>query len=317
MSRAYAVTVVVPTRNRRQLLEQTLSSILDQRGVDPRVVVVDDGSEDGTAEWVKALGNDRVGVVRHARSLGVARARNQGIAAAQGDWIAFCDDDDLWAPDKLRLQLDAALRGGQGWALGGVLNFEPSSCLVLGAPPPSATEVMAQLPWRNVVPGGCSNVIVRANVLAAAGGFHLPLRILADWDLWIRLARSGPPAVVDAPLVGYRLHGDSMSSDPAGLRAELAVVAARSADLRAGRDADSGWLHRWSGQTSLRAGHRWQASRAFARAVGGGDLSSAGRIPMAVLGPRVAGELARRRHPVTADYRRAAESWLATQAGRR
>lgn len=308
------VTVVVPTKDRRHLLEQTLSSVLDQRGVDIAVVVVDDGSQDGTAEWVRACADSRVRLLRNDRPLGVAGARNRGIAVAEGTWLALCDDDDLWAPDKLRLQLDGAAACGRGWALGGVLNFEPRSGLVLSARPPSPEYVVAHLPWRNLVAGGCSNVVVRADVLTLAGGFDPALRILADWDLWIRLARTGPPAVVDAPVVGFRLHGASMSSDPTGLLAEFAVVLARSVDLRGGRDAGAGWLHRWSGQTALRAGRRWQAVRAFSRAVRCGDLSSVARIPMAALGPWAATELARRRHPLAPAYRDAAEDWLLPRA---
>ncbi len=100
------VSVVVPTHNRARLLRRTLRSILAQHMVDLEVVVIDDGSTDDTGDV--AATDPRVLVIRNRESAGVSAARNRGIAAARGEWIAFCDDDDLWSPDKLNRQLTAA-----------------------------------------------------------------------------------------------------------------------------------------------------------------------------------------------------------------
>src|SRR5262245_16886500 len=108
------VSVVIPTRNRASLLERTLRSVLAQRMGDLEVVVVDDGSTDDTTS-VAGAADVRVAVVRNQTPEGVSAARNRGIAAARGSWIAFCDDDDLWSPEKLTLQLDAAQRAGAHW----------------------------------------------------------------------------------------------------------------------------------------------------------------------------------------------------------
>src|SRR5438128_8506232 len=97
------VTVVVPTKDRRQVLDVALRSILAQEGVDVRVVVVDDGSSDGTAAWLADL-DPRVEVVRHDTPTGAAAARNDGLDRVTTDWGAFCDDDDVWAPTKLAKQ---------------------------------------------------------------------------------------------------------------------------------------------------------------------------------------------------------------------
>lgn len=311
-----SVTVVVPTKDRSELLAVTLDSLCRQTGVDAEVVVVDDGSLDATPQLLAGWRRGSVRVLRNERSLGVSEARNRGVAAARGAWIAFCDDDDVWAPDKLRSQLDAAAEAGRGWALGGVINFEPVSGVLLSLRPLPAQELARQLPWRNLVPGGCSNVVVRADLLATTGGFYPGLRVLADWDLWLRLLRTGPPAVVDAPLVGYRMHASSMSSDPGGLRAELREISARTADLRGGASVDAGWMHRWSGQTALRAGRRRDATAAFLRAARAGDWSSLARVGMAVLGPRATVALMQRRHPVDARYEQAARGWLPDARGK-
>ena len=95
------VTVVVPTRNRAAMLRQALRSVAAQRGVDLEAVVVDDGSTDATPAVVTAIGDRRLRLVRHQRPQGVSTARNRGVAEARGRWVAFLDDDDVWAPEKL------------------------------------------------------------------------------------------------------------------------------------------------------------------------------------------------------------------------
>src|SRR5918995_1163359 len=108
------VTVVVPTRNRPRLLQRTLQSILAQQALaDLEVIVVDDGSWPNGAP--EPATDARVRVVRHQTRAGVAAARNRGIALARGRWIAFCDDDDVWAPDKLVRQLEVARTTGASW----------------------------------------------------------------------------------------------------------------------------------------------------------------------------------------------------------
>src|ERR687891_190196 len=110
------VSVIVPTHNRRALLLLTLRSILLQSDVDLELIVVDDGSIDGTGTAVEQLADSRARVVRNEVAQGVSAARDRGRAETTGDWIAFCDDDDLWAPTKLRSQLRAAEATRRDWA---------------------------------------------------------------------------------------------------------------------------------------------------------------------------------------------------------
>ena len=116
------VSVIIPTRNRSKLLELSLRSVLWQRSVDFETIVVDDGSTDDTPRMLRSLG-DRIRVFRHERSQGVSAARNRGIAEARGEWVAFLDDDDLWAPDKLELQLQALRRDDRRWAYAGAVEI--------------------------------------------------------------------------------------------------------------------------------------------------------------------------------------------------
>jgi len=94
------VTVVIPTRNRWRLLKQTLGTVMAQEGVDFDVVIVDEGSTDETPEMLRQLPRERVHVPRHDQAKGVSATRNAGIAAATGEWVAFVDDDYIWAPHQ-------------------------------------------------------------------------------------------------------------------------------------------------------------------------------------------------------------------------
>src|SRR4051794_3960548 len=102
------VSVVIPTRDRPAQLTAAVASALEQRGVDVEVVVVDDGSRGTAREVIAGLAGGPVRILRHEAPRGVSAARNAGIAAAAAPWIALLDDDDLWAPSKLAMQLEAA-----------------------------------------------------------------------------------------------------------------------------------------------------------------------------------------------------------------
>jgi len=135
------VSVIIPTRNRSKLLEASLRSVLWQRNVDLETIVVDDGSTDDTPSVLRSLG-DRIRVVRHDRSQGVSAARNRGIAEARGEWVAFLDDDDLWAPDKLELQLQALRRADRRWAYAGAVEITMDNQILAGRPPASPETLM-------------------------------------------------------------------------------------------------------------------------------------------------------------------------------
>jgi glycosyltransferase involved in cell wall biosynthesis len=256
------VSVVVPTHNRRGLLALTLRSILGQRGVDLEVLVVDDGSVDGTAELVAGWGDPRVRLLRNASSRGVAAARNRGIAEAAGGWLGFCDDDDLWAPDKLARQLQAAHHSGRDWVYTGEVHVDADGRVVGGSPPMPPERLVERLTKANVVPGGCSGVLVRRDALAGAELFDgHRYRHFADWDLWIRLARRGLPAWVPSPLVGYRIHPGNASHDTEGMVAELDVV-----ERRHGVRVDRVSFYRYVALLCRRTGRRGAALGYYLRA---------------------------------------------------
>jgi glycosyltransferase involved in cell wall biosynthesis len=261
-----AVTAVVPTRDRVDLLERTLRSLLGQRDVAVEVVVVDDGSAAAAAGAVRALEHGPVRVLRNERSRGVAVARNQGAEAAGSPWVAFCDDDDLWAPRKAAGQVAAAEASGRPWSYTGAVKFEAGPTVWQVMWPPEPDEVGRRLPFRNVIPAGASNVLVDRRTFLDVGGFDEGLAHLADWDLWLRLLGAGLPACAPGIGVAYRLHPGAMSLDPRGILDELRVLDDRWRDLRGGAPLDPGPTHLWIAMSWLRAGRRGPAMRSYLRA---------------------------------------------------
>jgi glycosyltransferase involved in cell wall biosynthesis len=257
------VSVVIPTHNRRQLLELTLRSVFAQRNVAFEVVVVDDGSTDDTCRLLGSLG-DRVRVIRHERPGGVSAARNRGIAEARGRWVAFLDDDDLWAPDKLACQLEALRLSDRQWAYAGAVDITTNHRVLAGEAPAPPDRLVKELMARNMVPAGASNVIVRKDWLPSPPVFDGSLYHSADWDLWIRLARQGPPACVPKPLVAYRFHAGSASLDLPGMFAEAAEI-----ERRHGAVVDRNAFNRHLGRLAKRAGWSRAALRHYSRAAAG------------------------------------------------
>jgi glycosyltransferase involved in cell wall biosynthesis len=255
-----------------------------------------------------ALGDARVRVIRHDTPRGVSAARNRGAAEASGEWLAFLDDDDLWAPDKLVRQLGAAQTDGCDWAYVGSVNIGEHGEIVSGRPPLPPEETVAALRRYNAIPGGGSNVVVRRTTWVEAGPFDTRLRNTEDWEMWIRLARQGPPAWVCSPLMGYRVHESNASLDVAEI-----VRGAELVEAMHHMTADWGRLHRWLAESCLRRGRRLDAIGQFARAVGYGAVSDVAADLKAILGRRIARSIPSLRiegTPALDEWSAAAAEWL-------
>jgi glycosyltransferase involved in cell wall biosynthesis len=292
------VSVVVPTHNRSSLLALTLRSVLWQRDVDLEVVVVDDGSTDDTAEVVAGLGDTRIRIVRHEQPQGVAAARNRGAEEATAEWITFLDDDDLWAPDKLARQLHAAREAGRSWAYTGAVTIDDELKVLDGVPPPSPEQVVELLPRYDAVPGGGSNVVVHRDILARAGRFDSRLRNTEDWEMWIRLAKLGPPAWVCSPLMAKRAHNHNSSLDTREILAGSALI-----ERLHGGKVDLGITYRWLAESSLRTGQRAMAVRYFAAAAVRGQARNVAGDLRVILRRRIRRHLLGDRRPEAVPYR--------------
>ena len=205
------IAVVIPAYNAAEHLAQTLRSVIGQTRPADEVIVVDDGSTDDTAGVVRRFGAD-VRYIRQPNS-GVSAARNRGIEVASADCVAFLDSDDLFAPEKLALQAPRFASGAVAVSSAAVLVDGTLRPLAVRRPTLPGDLLLHLFTEGNLV-GSPSSVVASREVLRELGGFDERLSFTADWDLWIRLARTGRLECVDEPLIAYRLHDSSMSTDP-------------------------------------------------------------------------------------------------------
>ena len=255
------VSVVIPTHNRWTLLPRTLGGALRQTGTDFEVVVVDDASAT-PAPAMRELEDPRVRLIRTDDNRRAAGARNIGIEAARGEWVAFLDDDDLWAPDKLATQVDALGRAGATWSYGAAIVLDDDLTPVAFEPAPPADEIAARLRTHNAVPGGGSMLVALTGLLRALGGYDEDISMIEDWDLWVRLAKAGEPAVTDRTLVGYVRHAGGLTArTPEAVRANLQRLEDKHRDL--GLRADQRLYTRWIAGGQRRARHPLLAARTY------------------------------------------------------
>jgi len=204
------VSVVIPTRDRRDMVVEAVESVLAQRTVAPEVIVVDDGSLDDTAGVLERFGL----AIRCVRTpaAGVSAARNAGARLARGEWLAFLDSDDFWLPDKLAVQLafhdrhaDVAVSQTEEiWIRDGI---RVNACRHHAKP---AGDIFIPSLRRCLV--SPSAVMIRRSLFEESGGFDESLPVCEDYDLWLRLSLRVSIGLVPEPLVVKRGgHADQLS----------------------------------------------------------------------------------------------------------
>jgi len=296
------VSVVIATRDRWPLLRFTLAAALDQRDVHHEVIVVDDGSRDETAEQLAAIDDPRLVVLRHPRSEGVARARNLGIERARGAMVAFLDDDDLWAPFKLRAQLDSAEAVQADFVYCDFLLLDGDRKVVGVMSRPDADGLELELLRYNVI-GSPSMVMARTELVQRIGGFDDSFSVLADWDMWIRLAATGRAARCPRVLAAYVEHaGGMLTRHPGRTTDEFERLALKHADATRQHGVE---LDRAKLELALARGHARGGRRLKAFAAAGAAAVRHRRLRHAVLalvllsgGDALALRLRRGRRPV-------------------
>ena len=219
------VSVIIPAHNAAAFIRETVDSALAQSWPDVEVIVVNDGSTDGTDTVLASFG-DRIRVIDQEQS-GVAVARNRGAAAARGFWLAFLDADDLWLPHKLETQL-ASADADTHFIYSDRFNIGHLG----GLPETQSTRqrlyegaVFEEVLIGNVIT--TSSVVIRRESFMKLGGFSEDpsLPPAEDWDLWLRVAAHYPIRLCREPLVKYRLNPAGASRNPERMnRARIRVV---------------------------------------------------------------------------------------------
>ncbi|MFN4276642.1 MAG: glycosyltransferase [Ferrovibrio sp.] len=213
-----SVDVVIPLYNTKDFILEAIQSILDQTYPVNAVLVVDDGSKDGSPELVEQSFADdpRVRLLRKPHS-GLSDTRNHGCRQATAEYIAFLDSDDVWEPHKLEMQMalfaTSPLRPG-------VVYCNYSAMTADGSPleteriiaPTLRGQIFDPLLSGNYISGSASAVVLKRELLKQVGLFDTSLKFAEDWDFWLRLAHATTFDFADQPLVRLRRHPNQMQT---------------------------------------------------------------------------------------------------------
>ncbi|SRR5579883_229284 len=212
---AAIVSVVLPSFNRLRFLRPAIESLYAQTFTDWELIVADDGSDVETRQYLQSLASQpRVSVVWLAHTGRPSIVRNAALRRAGGEYVAFLDSDDLWAPTKLDRQIETLrTRANCRWSYTGFLRVDAR-----GSPLPDEAHRPWWIPYEGdifeqVATGRAAirtpSVLATRELIAQAGGFDEAMLCAEDYDLWLRLALYSEVAVVDEPLVYVRYHDEN------------------------------------------------------------------------------------------------------------
>ena len=211
-------TVIIPVYNGAAYVADAIKSALDQTERDIEVIVVDDGSTDGTIAAVRRFTDPRLRLIRQANA-GPSAARNRGIAAAGGVWVGFLDADDSWRAGKVAAHLARAAEMPEaGLSYSSVLVSDLTGSLIQVLHADREGWVLEPLLFGNFVWGGGSSAMVRRDVFDRVGGFDPNIKYGEDWELWLRVASAYPFAAVAEPLTCRLERPDSYGTHTAAMR---------------------------------------------------------------------------------------------------
>lgn len=204
------VSVVIPTYNRGHYLRETLDSVFYQTYRDIEIIVVDDGSTENTPEFIKEY-LDRI-IYIYKENGGQGSARNVGINRAKGEYIAFLDSDDLWLPQKIKIQVEYMDKHPEYGMIFSKCEFIDEMNKVIGeweCPDDTSFDSLLMRGNTIMVP----TVMVRREVFDVAGLFDERRELIGveDYDMWLRIGFQYKIGFLDAILARYRFHGGNIS----------------------------------------------------------------------------------------------------------
>ena len=199
------VSVLIPTYNREKTILRAIQSVLQQTFSDFELIIVDDGSQDGTAEVIKAIVDPRIKYIQHSKNAGTAEARNPAVKSSSGRYVAFLDSDDEWFPDKLTRQMET-IRQEKEEVVANVTGFYLFDEFDI-----KRKEIPSRpVSWYKHLLMGCglgegTTLVVSRKAFEKIGYFDPSLPRYADWDWLLRFTKFYPLTITTEPLaVVYR-----------------------------------------------------------------------------------------------------------------
>jgi glycosyltransferase involved in cell wall biosynthesis len=208
------VSVLLTCYNHIRYLPQALQGVRDQTFRDLEVIAIDDGSSDGTREWL--ADQPDVQCVFNERNLGTYETLNVGLRRANGEFIAVLNDDDVWLPNKLARQIElldshpeVGLVHTGGYFIDGEGNRTEGNPLGFAFPTFETGDILLGLVYENKIIA--SAAVARRTCFDDLGGFNRSYFGSGDWEMWFRIAERHHVGFVDEPLTLYRVHGANAS----------------------------------------------------------------------------------------------------------
>lgn len=220
------VSVIIPAYNHEQYIEEALRSVISQSYNNIELIVINDGSTDGTAgiieEFVRNNSDKNIQFVNKLNE-GVCKTLNKGLTMSTGDYVAFLASDDFWSKDRIETQLEfmennvnIGLVFSDAW----LISFNTRSDFKWSDYKPGIidyfkngiqnTDMYTLLLTQPIVPA--LTVLIRKQVLLDVGYFDEKL-VYEDFDMWLRIADKYPVGYINKPLAFYRIHGTNISND--------------------------------------------------------------------------------------------------------
>lgn len=210
------ISVVIVTYNRADLLPKAVASVLAQSFKDFELLIIDDGSVDGTEAYVRSLSfrDERVKYFKNEFNLGISKSRNRGVALARGEYIAMLDSDDYWL-DKNKLKVQAAYldEHPEAGLIGTAIRCEDKNGRILKEDIFAAADedIRARLLLKNQF--AQSSVLFRKKAFVKAGGYDESSNIGEDYDLWLKIGRSFQLANLPEVTVAYLIHSGGITKE--------------------------------------------------------------------------------------------------------
>jgi len=204
------VSVIIPTHNDIRYIAACLDSVLSQTFEDFEIVIVDDSSSDCIKDVIGSYLNKGIRNIRyfHLGPCSLSAARHEGVKSSSGEFVAFLDSDDIWLPDKLRIQVKLLETDpGLGMVYSNVYFLIGKRSFL------DNRKCYSGMVFDKLIEGNficISTALIRRECIEKAGNFDVSLTNAEDYDIWLRIAKLVPVSYIDMPLVRYRCHRDNM-----------------------------------------------------------------------------------------------------------
>jgi len=204
------VNVIIHTYNNERFIAETVESVLNQTYKEYEIVVVDDGSVDGTRDaLIPYMQKIRY---HYKENGGIASAKNAGIGLSQAEFVAFLDHDDLWAPDKLQLQMECFNENSQvGLVYAKYTSFRDGKELRTKPEKGYSGWIFKELLSKSFIQ--TSTVVVKRECLDAVGPYDESFSLGDEYDMFLRIARKFQCSFIDKSLTRYRVHDTNASNN--------------------------------------------------------------------------------------------------------